>query len=238
MTGSDATSKLFSRINSLLSHITISSRGFPLNLTSTTGIIDHGNFSLTNFVIVMRLTNPLQARLVVARPKSAKEAWDLITDIVKDNKIPRTAALKVELRSIKLGDLTMEAFFTEIESIVTILAILDSPVNDEDVFHYALKGLSDKYNQVCGIMHHKDTFPDLKTALKSWRSCFNFAKGSCHFGDDCKFVHDHNAKSGVSSGSKLKDNTTDDLLVKLLHKLGLNDSTNTTGSSKGANNSS
>ncbi|GKG36079.1 hypothetical protein Tco_0443757, partial [Tanacetum coccineum] len=41
---------------------------------------------------------------------------------------------------------------------------LDSPVNDEDVVHYALEGLPDKYDQVCGIMHHKDTFPDLKTA--------------------------------------------------------------------------
>ncbi|GKD39697.1 hypothetical protein Tco_1259904, partial [Tanacetum coccineum] len=57
--------------------------------------------------IFTTLSDPLQARLVVARPKSAKEAWDLITDLVKDNKIPRTAALKVELRSIKLGDLTM-----------------------------------------------------------------------------------------------------------------------------------
>ncbi|GJW60695.1 ribonuclease H-like domain-containing protein, partial [Tanacetum coccineum] len=41
---------------------------------------------------------------------------------------------------------------------------LDSPVNDEDVVHYALEGLSDKYDQVCGVMHHKDTFPVLKTA--------------------------------------------------------------------------
>nr|GEZ90787.1 hypothetical protein CTI12_AA280650 [Tanacetum cinerariifolium] len=35
-----------------------------------------------------------------------------------------------------------------IESIMTILASLDSPVNDEDVVHYALKGLPEKYNQV------------------------------------------------------------------------------------------
>ncbi|GKB88753.1 hypothetical protein Tco_0961025 [Tanacetum coccineum] len=45
----------------------------------------------------------------------------------------RTNALKAELRSIKLGDLTMESYFRKIESIVTILASLDSKVNDEDV---------------------------------------------------------------------------------------------------------
>ncbi|GJT76122.1 ribonuclease H-like domain-containing protein [Tanacetum coccineum] len=118
-----------------------------------------------------------------------------------------------------------ESYFQKIESIVTILTSLDSHVNDEDV-HYALEGLLDKYDQVCGFMHHKDTFPDLKTArsmliteemrlkskslalpldsssssspmvlmaesgttrrssttnqVKSWRPCFNFAKGAYH----------------------------------------------------------
>ncbi|GKE95325.1 ribonuclease H-like domain-containing protein, partial [Tanacetum coccineum] len=110
-------------------------------------------------------------------------------------------------------------------SLVTILASLDSPVNDENVVHYALEGLPEKYNQVCGYMHYKDTFPDLKTVcslliteemrlkskalalpvnssspmvlmadsgndwrssnmpqVKSWRPCFNFAKGTCRFG--------------------------------------------------------
>ncbi|GJU32224.1 hypothetical protein Tco_1175813 [Tanacetum coccineum] len=116
-----------------------------------------------------------------------------------------------------------ESYFEKIESIVSILTSLDSHVNVEDV-HYALEGLTDKYDQVCGFMHHKDTFPDLKMArsmliteemrlksmslalpvdssscsspmvlmaesgttrrfsttnqVKSWRPCFNFAKGA------------------------------------------------------------
>ncbi|PWA86157.1 hypothetical protein CTI12_AA143700 [Artemisia annua] len=116
----------------------------------------------------------------------------------------------------------MEAYFRKVESLVTILTSLDSHVNDEDVVHYVLEGLLNKYDQVCGIMHHKDTFPDLKTArtmplteemrlkskalafpmdssysspmilmaelgtsrrpsnpqVKSWRPCYNFAKGA------------------------------------------------------------
>ncbi|GKE10697.1 ribonuclease H-like domain-containing protein [Tanacetum coccineum] len=192
--------------------------------------------------IFTTLSDPLQARLVVARPRSAKEAWDLLSEIVKDNKRSRTNALKAELRALKLGDQTMEAYFQKIESIVTILASLESHVNDEDVVHYALEGLPEKYNQVCGYMHYKDTFPDLKTArslliaeemrlkskalafmdssssspvvlmaesgtsrrpsntqAKSWRTCFNFAKGSCRFGSNCRYVHDENAKSTTSN---------------------------------------
>ncbi|GJW34762.1 ribonuclease H-like domain-containing protein [Tanacetum coccineum] len=114
--------------------------------------------------IFSTLSDALQKRLVVARPKTAKEAWTFINDLVKDNKRSRTSALKTELRSIKLGDLTMEAYFQKIKSIITILASIDSPVNDEDVIHYAFEGLPEKYNQVCGYMHYKDTFLDLKMA--------------------------------------------------------------------------
>ncbi|GJR81514.1 ribonuclease H-like domain-containing protein [Tanacetum coccineum] len=132
-----------------------------------------------------------------------------------------------------------------IDSIVNVLTSLDSRVNDEDLVHYALEGLPNKYDQVCGYMHHKDVFPGLKTArsmliteemrlkskslslpvdssssspivlmadsgnsrhsytlqatpqVKSWRPCFNFAKGTCRFGDGCKFVHDVTVKPNM-----------------------------------------
>ncbi|GJS54877.1 hypothetical protein Tco_0628239 [Tanacetum coccineum] len=88
--------------------------------------------------IFTTLLDTLQASLVVECPRSTKEAWDLITDIVKDNK-------------------------RKIESIATILTSLGSPVSSEDVVTFALKGLPDKYDNVCSIIHHRDTFPDLKT---------------------------------------------------------------------------
>ncbi|GJY25518.1 hypothetical protein Tco_0400244 [Tanacetum coccineum] len=151
--------------------------------------------------ILFTLSDSLCAGIVVARPKSAKEAWSLISDIVKDNKRSRTNTLKADL---------------------------DARVNEEDVVHYAFVGLPDTYNQVCGYMHWKDTFPDLKVVrslliaeeirLKSkvlasfmdsstpmvfvagssnnsrpsfmaqgkpWKPCFNFAKGNYRYGDSC-----------------------------------------------------
>ncbi|GJY78777.1 hypothetical protein Tco_0484578 [Tanacetum coccineum] len=83
--------------------------------------------------ILFTLSNSLCARIVVAHPKSAKEAWSLISNIVKDNKRSRTNTLKVELRSIKLGDQSMEYYFQKIDSIVNILTSLDAHVNEEDV---------------------------------------------------------------------------------------------------------
>ncbi|GJW93921.1 ribonuclease H-like domain-containing protein [Tanacetum coccineum] len=174
------------------------------------------------------LSDTLQRRIVVARPKSAKEDWDLITDIVKDNKRSRFLALKAELRSITIGDLSMEAYFGKIESLMTILATIDSPVNDEDVVHYVLEGLPEKYNQVCGYMHYQDIFLDLKMAcsLLITKRIALSAKACCHpFGDSCRYVHDANARvggtnNGSNRGRGTNDNTTNDLLQKLVQHLG------------------
>ncbi|GKB10476.1 ribonuclease H-like domain-containing protein [Tanacetum coccineum] len=139
-------------------------------------------------------------------------------------------------------------------------ASLGSPVTNEDVASFDLEGLPDKSDEVCGIMHHRDTFLDLKIArsmltteemrlkskslslpvdslsssplvlmvesstnrrpsnpqVKSWRPCYNFAKGTCRFGNDCKFVHDTNAKPANTNVSQMSSNNIDELLVKLL----------------------
>ncbi|GJU76774.1 ribonuclease H-like domain-containing protein [Tanacetum coccineum] len=202
-------------------------------------------------------------------PLTSEEIKSLIADIAKDNKRSRTNALKAELRSIKLGDQSMVSYFQKIDSIVTILTSLESYVNEEDVVHYAIEGLPDKYEQVIGYMHYQDKFPDLKmvrslliaeemrlrtkalaspidssshmvlmaqsgtnrrssSQVKSSRPCFNFAKGSCRFGSNCRHVHDSNVKPPSSSTPSIANNVTDELLMKLLEKLGLQSGSNVT----------
>nr|GEV77572.1 ribonuclease H-like domain-containing protein [Tanacetum cinerariifolium] len=112
--------------------------------------------------IFTTLSDALQKRLVIARPKTAKEAWSFLSDLVKDHKKSRTSALKTELRTIKLGDLGMEAYFQKFESLMITLASLNSPVSDDDVVYYVIDGLLEMYNQVCGYMHYQDTFTDFK----------------------------------------------------------------------------
>nr|GEZ41193.1 ribonuclease H-like domain-containing protein [Tanacetum cinerariifolium] len=187
--------------------------------------------------ILFTLSDSLRAWLVVARPKSANEAWGLISDIVKDNKRSRTNTLKAELCSIKLGDQSMESYFQKIDSIVNIFECLYARVNDEDVVHYVLEGLPDTYNDVFGYMHWKDTFPDLKTVrslliteempLKSRISTLlvdsSSPMGNCRYSATCRYSHDANARSiGATSGVNKNrgNNDTNELLAKLLAQLG------------------
>lgn len=72
------------------------------------------------------LSKTLQQRLMVQNPTTAKEAWDMLALIFNDNKRSRSIALKAELRSMKLGDMSIDAYFRKIESHATILSSLRS----------------------------------------------------------------------------------------------------------------
>ncbi|GJW43031.1 ribonuclease H-like domain-containing protein [Tanacetum coccineum] len=188
--------------------------------------------------ILFTLSDSLRARLVVTRPKSAMEAWNLIDEIIKDNKRSRTNALEAKLSSIKLRNQSMESYFQKIDSLVNILTSLDARINEEDVVHYALEGLPDTYNLVYGYMHWKDTFPDLKMVRSlliteemrlKYRALDLPVDSSSPMvlmanSETCRYVHDASARlgtnlNGSTRGRGNSDNTTNDLLQKLLHQL-------------------
>nr|GFC33260.1 hybrid signal transduction histidine kinase M [Tanacetum cinerariifolium] len=63
---------------------------------------------------------------------------------------------------MKLGDLSIDAYFREIKSIATILSSLGSPVSNDDVVNIAFDELPEKYQHVSNNIIHRGTFPDLK----------------------------------------------------------------------------
>nr|GEV74967.1 hybrid signal transduction histidine kinase M [Tanacetum cinerariifolium] len=187
--------------------------------------LDDWNYGQWDYFFVQLCESYDIDKVVVESPKSAKEAWILISDIVKDNKRSRTNTLKADL---------------------------DDRVHEEDVVHYALEGLLDTYNQVCGYMHWKDTFPDLKAVrslliaeemrLKSkvLASTMDSSTpmGNCRYGDSWRYVHDANARvpnatSRINKDRGTSENSINELLNKLLAQLGklgmnmLHTSTNT-----------
>ncbi|GKC12192.1 ribonuclease H-like domain-containing protein [Tanacetum coccineum] len=119
--------------------------------------------SIVKSWIFLTLSPTLRKRMITANPSTAKAAWDTIATIFQDNKRTRTIALKGEIRVIQMGDQTADAYFTKIESILTLLTDLGSSMSDDDVVTYALNGLSEKYQNLAMLIAHKDPFPDLAT---------------------------------------------------------------------------
>ncbi|GJX57718.1 hybrid signal transduction histidine kinase M [Tanacetum coccineum] len=108
--------------------------------------------SIVKSWIFLTLSSTLRKRLIKANPKTAKDAWDTIEAIFQDNKRTRVVALKGELRMIQMGDQTADEYFSNIDSIVTLLNDLGSDVSQDDVVTYAINGLSDKYGCLAQIM--------------------------------------------------------------------------------------
>nr|GEU98184.1 ribonuclease H-like domain-containing protein [Tanacetum cinerariifolium] len=70
--------------------------------------------------------------------------------------------MKAELHSLKLGDLSIDAYFCKIEFIATISTSLGSHISNDDVVTIALEGFPDKYENVSNIIVHQEPFLDLK----------------------------------------------------------------------------
>nr|GFB29482.1 hybrid signal transduction histidine kinase M [Tanacetum cinerariifolium] len=153
------------------------------------------------------LSKTLQKCLVVEDPQTAKEASDHIATIFHDNKRTRTIALKAESRSLKLGYLSIDAYFrlnNKYENVVGII-VHREPFSDLKIVRSMLTteemGLKSKSQAI--HLDSSSSSPMILLAelcnttrrsnaghVKSSRPCFNFAKGSCRFGSNCKFVHD------------------------------------------------
>ncbi|GJW90558.1 hypothetical protein Tco_0715751 [Tanacetum coccineum] len=71
-----------------------------------------GETKTTDDASSSELTPPTAKWLVVENPKMAKEAWDIIALISNDNKRSPSIALKAELRLMKLGDLSIDTYFS------------------------------------------------------------------------------------------------------------------------------
>nr|GFB35743.1 hybrid signal transduction histidine kinase M [Tanacetum cinerariifolium] len=157
--------------------------------------------------LLFTLSDSLRARLVVACPKTAKEAWALISDIVKDNKRSHANALKAELRFIKLEAQSMESYFQKIDSIDTFpdLKTVRSLLIVEEM-RLKSKALSlpvDSSSPMVLVTEARTNSRSSTSQGKPWKPCFNFAKGSCRYGDSCRYVHDANARGnlGMHNGS-------------------------------------
>nr|GFA44546.1 hybrid signal transduction histidine kinase M [Tanacetum cinerariifolium] len=102
--------------------------------------------------ILITLEESLQDQ-VVTTPGNAKALWDHIKDLFHDNKDARAITLDGELRSIKLGSLTINAYCTKIKAMADRLANLREKVSDKNLVMYALNGLDTRPTPTTAVAH-------------------------------------------------------------------------------------
>ncbi|GJZ12042.1 hybrid signal transduction histidine kinase M [Tanacetum coccineum] len=119
--------------------------------------------SIVKSWIFLTLSPTLRKRMISTNPASAKAAWDTIETIFQENKRTRIVALKGELRIIQIGDDTPDAYFSKIDSIITLFTDLGLTMDDDYIVTYAINDLSEKYGSLAQIIAHKDPYPDIAT---------------------------------------------------------------------------
>ncbi|GKC90825.1 hybrid signal transduction histidine kinase M [Tanacetum coccineum] len=119
--------------------------------------------SLVKLWIFGTISKPLLQR-VLKKNVSAHDVWKSLKAVFHDNKTARAMQLDTELRTIKLGSLSITEYCNKISRIADLLANIDSPVDEKNHVTYAINGLPDKYEGVAGIIRHRDTPPTFAQA--------------------------------------------------------------------------
>nr|GEV25062.1 ribonuclease H-like domain-containing protein [Tanacetum cinerariifolium] len=202
--------------------------------------LDDAEWTKIDFIIrswiFLTLDPSLRKRLVDLNPTTAKDGWTYIAGIFQDNKCPRAMALKAELRNLKLGDLSTDGYFQKIESIVLVLNGLGSPLAMMMLLlsHLRVYLLPMKRSLLLLLVGNPFSISKRARRVPSLEKvnnpCWSFAKGSCRFGDACKYlhngVHDKSTLLPYTSGSasSVPDVTRSnlDMLQSLLAKFRLN----------------
>ncbi|GJZ23302.1 ribonuclease H-like domain-containing protein [Tanacetum coccineum] len=159
----------------------------------------------------------------------------------------RAINLDNEVRSIKIGKMTVNEYCTKIRSMSDRLINLGCVVSDKNLVIYTINGLDSRFATLVEIIRNRETFPsfeNVRTMLLLKESSFNndsgsstdfssssssptvllasnqsnnkgnlnkpsnlpqlcnhFNKGTCKFGDRCKYIHDHRNRSGLNNKS-------------------------------------
>ncbi|GJV24042.1 ribonuclease H-like domain-containing protein [Tanacetum coccineum] len=193
--------------------------------------------------ILSSLCDSLQEQ-VVTTPGNAKQLWDHLKDLFHDNKDNRAINLDNEIRSLKIGKLSVNEYCNKLRSMAGRIKNLGGDVSDKNLVIYMINGLDARFATLVEIIRNRDELPSFETArsmlllkestfsdpmdtstpyesssssptilMASSESkgntkgkptnipqlCNHFSRGSCKFGDRCKFIHDHRNRAGLNS---------------------------------------
>ncbi|GJZ84766.1 ribonuclease H-like domain-containing protein [Tanacetum coccineum] len=107
---------------------------------------------------------------VVTTPGNAKALWDHLKNLFHDNKDARAINLDNELRSIKIGKMTVNEYCTKIQAMANRLKNLDSEISEKNIMMFAVNGLDSRFATLAEIIRHREPLPTFETNNSSANS--------------------------------------------------------------------
>ncbi|GJT65918.1 hybrid signal transduction histidine kinase M [Tanacetum coccineum] len=139
------------------------------NVTVKLSLKKHNYKSWSSFFQIhlgsLGIKSHIEAKLseVVSTSETAKDLWDHIQGLLHDYKDARAISLDNELRSIKIGKMSVNEYYTKIKSMADRLKNLASVVSDKHLVMYAINGLNSRFVTIVEIIRHLEPFPAFET---------------------------------------------------------------------------
>ncbi|XP_071718192.1 uncharacterized protein [Rutidosis leptorrhynchoides] len=176
--------------------------------------------------IYSTISESLLERLLNSDSTNAFLAWLFLKKNFQDNKRSKTLELTAELRNITIVDQTVEEYFRSIDKIATQLKNLGSTVSEPDLVTYAVNDFKtvrsmlkleelqlNRKNHTSSSQNSIGT-PSSPSVLLAQAAppspqhprppqvCRNFNRGSCCFGEKCRYLHQpHRTPAPNTSGN-------------------------------------
>lgn len=100
--------------------------------------------------ILRSCSNEIQP--VIASASTAKEAWDRLTSNFASKSRSRIISLKSKLAKNPKGNRSVAVFLNEMRSIADELALVQSPIHEEDLLVHILTQLGEEYNSITAAL--------------------------------------------------------------------------------------
>ncbi|GJU00199.1 hybrid signal transduction histidine kinase M [Tanacetum coccineum] len=111
--------------------------------------------------ILESLCDSLQEQ-VVSTPGNVKDLWDHLEKLFHDNKNVRAINLDNELRSLKIGNMSINDYYTKLKFMADRLKNLRSPVSEKNLVIYVVNGLNSHFATIVEIIH-REPLPSFET---------------------------------------------------------------------------
>ncbi|XP_010496488.1 PREDICTED: uncharacterized protein LOC104773550 [Camelina sativa] len=111
---------------------------------------------------------------ILKSKSTARDLWLALENQFRDNKESRALQLENELRTITIGDLTVQEYCRKLKTLSNLLANVDSPVSDRALVMHCLNGLNEKFDGIHNVIRHRSPFPSFTTTrsmLQSEEDC-------------------------------------------------------------------
>lgn len=101
---------------------------------------------------------------ILQAKSTSRDLWLSLEAFFRDNKEARALQIDNELRTLQIGDISIQDYCHKLKYLSDLLSNVNSPISDLALVMHMLNGLSDKFDNIINVITHHTPFPSFTKA--------------------------------------------------------------------------